>query len=113
MSTDDLGHDSFINVAKTSMSSKLVGVDADFFSEMVVNAALAIKRNSPKGETKVPIKAVNILKAHGGNMKQSQSVHGYALNCTVACEGKHKISLQRCTTGVSNYSNIQRVKIKQ
>jgi len=90
MSTDDLGHDSFINVAKTSMSSKLVGVDADFFSEMVVNAALAIKRNSPKGETKVPIKAVNILKAHGGNMKQSQLVHGYALNCTVACEGMPK-----------------------
>ena len=88
MSTDDLGQDSFINVAKTSMSSKLVGVDADFFSEMIVNAALAVKRTNIKGESKVPIKAVNILKAHGGNMKQSALVHGYALNCTVACEGR-------------------------
>ena len=69
------------------MSSKLVGVDSDFFSNMIVDAATAIKKTGAKGEVKVPIKAINILKAHGGNMKESISVPGYALNCTVACEG--------------------------
>ena len=43
-----------------------------------------------KGDTKVPIKAINILKAHGGNMKESILVSGYALNCVVACEGMPK-----------------------
>ena len=87
VSTDEIGQDSFLNVAKTSMSSKLVGVDSEFFAKMVVDAATAVKRTNTKGETKFPIKAVNILKAHGGNMKQSALVNGYALNCTVACEG--------------------------
>ncbi len=88
MSTDEIGHDSFLNVAKTSMSSKLVGVDSDFFATMVVDAASLVKKTNVKSETKVPIKAVNILKAHGGNMKDSRLITGYALNCTVACEGK-------------------------
>ena len=88
VSTDEIGTDSFLNVAKTSMSSKLVGVDSEFFAEMIVNAATAVKRTNTKGEVKIPVKAVNVLKAHGGNMKQSTLVGGYALNCTVACEGE-------------------------
>eukprot|EP00795_Rhopilema_esculentum_P008373 gene8373-14346_t len=90
VSTDEIGTDCFLNVAKTSMSSKLVGVDSDFFAEMIVNAVTAVKRTNTKGEVKIPVKAVNILKAHGGNMKQSTLVGGYALNCTVACEGMPK-----------------------
>lgn len=88
--TDEIGHDSFLSVAKTSMSSKLVGVDSDFFSNMVVDAVSLVKRTNVKGETKVPIKSINVLKAHGGNMKESKLVTGYALNCTVACEGMPK-----------------------
>lgn len=90
ISTTDLGHEAILNCAKTSMSSKLVGVDSDFFANMIVDAANAVKRTGPKGETKVPIKSINILKAHGGNMKESLSIPGYALNCTVACEGMPK-----------------------
>lgn len=62
--------------------------DAEFFSNMVATAALAVKRQNARGEEKCPVKAVNVLKAHGGSAADSIYVPGYALNCTVAAEGK-------------------------
>jgi T-complex protein 1 subunit alpha len=94
VNVDKLGKECLLNVAKTSMSSKIIGADEEFFSEMVVDAMLAVKTKTPQGEVKYPVNAVNILKAHGKGVKESMLIKGYALNCTVAAQ-----SIRRRVTG--------------
>jgi T-complex protein 1 subunit alpha len=63
--------------------------DDDFFAPIAVDAMLAVGTINPRGEKKYPVKAVNVLKAHGKSARESFMVKGYALNCTVASQGEY------------------------
>lgn len=83
--TSQLGKQALVEIAKTSMASKITGgADGDFFAQIAVDAMLAVKTANPRGEVRYPTKAVNILKAHGRSARESHLVKGYAINVTIA-----------------------------
>merc|ERR1712107_373054 len=105
LKVDDLGEECLINCAKTCMSSKLIGADDEFFSKMVVDAAKAIKVGD-----NYPIKAINVLKAHGKSAGESMLVDGYALNCTIAAQQMPR-TVNKAKIACLDFS-LQKVKMK-
>merc|ERR1711865_192403 len=77
---DALGDDVLHQVARTSLSSKFVGVESKLFSQIVVDAIRAVKIVGGDGKTKYPVGQVNILQAHGQSASESQVMaNGYAI----------------------------------
>lgn len=87
LSVEQVGTEALINAAKTSMSSKLLGAESDFFADIVVNAMQRVKQTNAAGEVKCPIKAVHILKTHGKSSKESSLVDGYAIEAGRSAQG--------------------------
>lgn len=49
MRVETLGKEALINCAKTAMSSKIVGAESEFFSQLVVDAVTSVK-TEPRGK---------------------------------------------------------------
>jgi T-complex protein 1 subunit alpha len=83
---DTLGKENLLNAARTSMSSKIIGTECDFFAKMCVEAVSNVRTERPNGRITYPTRAINILKAHGKSALESELVDGFALNCTRASQ---------------------------
>ncbi|KAH8859328.1 T-complex protein 1 subunit alpha [Schistosoma japonicum] len=105
-----LGKAGLINVARTAMSSKLINLDADMFSQMAVDALMAVEVSGGAKGPVYPIKAVNILKAHGQSMSESMLIDGYALNCTAASQQMPRL-IKKAKIAFLDFS-LQKVKMK-
>ena len=78
ITTESLGKEALMNAARTSMSSKIIGSQAQFFSEMVVDAMNEVKVVGRKG-AKYPLKSVGIVKGNGMSSSDSYLVNGLAV----------------------------------
>ena len=86
VSSDKLERDFLLAAARTSMASKIIGANADFFGALVVDAMVAVRRDGDDGKAKHPVSAVNIIKCHGRGATESALVHGFALPLTRAAQ---------------------------
>jgi T-complex protein 1 subunit alpha len=87
VNTLENGH--LLQAARTSMSSKIIGKEGDFFATLAVEATKSVKSISPfDGKTKYPLSAIHILKAHGQSSLESYLMKGgFCLNATKASQG--------------------------
>jgi len=94
-----LGDDALAAVARTSMSSKVIGGGGrttEHFASLLVDAVKAVKTERIEGGgasaastsvVKYPVSAVTVLKARGGSLLDSQLIRGVALNLGKAAAG--------------------------
>jgi T-complex protein 1 subunit alpha len=86
----DLDDNDLLNAAKTSMSSKILGKEADFFAKLAVDAVQSVKMkaNAEGTKFKYPLSAIHILKAHGQGSMESHLVDGgFCIHATRAAQG--------------------------
>lgn len=103
VNVSSLGEEHLINAAKTSMSSKIIGKESDFFAKLAVDAVKSVKMSATaadvagyeamgtstsKDRSKYPLSAIHILKAHGKSSLESHLIDGgFAINAMRAAQG--------------------------
>lgn len=116
VNVSELNDDHLINAAKTSMSSKIIGKESDFFAKLAVDAVKSVKMNATAADVagyeamatsdgpgaasadaagkngkqryKYPLSAIHILKAHGKSSMESHLIDGgFAINAMRAAQG--------------------------
>lgn len=108
--SSDLGEKGLLAAAKTSMSSKIINDDSEFFGNLCVQAANSVRYSNGKGGHTYPIKAINVLKAHGKSQKETQYIEGYALNCTVGSQQMPK-NVEKAKIAFLDF-NLMKYKLK-
>lgn len=73
---DEITDEILMNCCKTSMSSKIIGGDTEFFAKLAVDAIKRVVNTNDKGKMKYPIAAINIKKVHGGAIHESRLING-------------------------------------
>ncbi len=76
-------------IARTSMQTKLVAKEAQFLSDMIVDAVLAVAEKSEKG-FKVDIDNVKVEKKPGGSLGDTKLIQGIVLDKEVVHSGMPK-----------------------
>lgn len=84
---DPTNKDILKKTAQTTLSSKLIGPESEYFSNLIVDSMLAVKQISLDGSYKYPVKSVSILKCHGKSITESKLINGYAVQTMRGAQG--------------------------
>merc|ERR1719162_2893474 len=89
MATDAiaLGRECPMNTCRTTIASKLLSTDSDFWANMCVDAVMNMETIDPfTDEKRYPVKGIGILKKQGKGSKESELLDGFGLNCVRASQ---------------------------
>ena len=125
-----LSDEQLISVARTSLNSKFIGSEDDFFAKMIVEAIKAVKM-TVDGKDKYPVSQVNVLMNHGKSSLESQLItNGYAISQGRSAQGmpmvvknakialldfdlrKHKMGLG-VQINVTNPAELEKIRQKE
>jgi T-complex protein 1 subunit alpha len=90
--THTLTDSELLAVARTSLNSKFIGSEDDYFAKMIVEAIKGVKTVSPEGKPKYPVSQVNVIMNHGKSSLESTLItDGYAIGTGRAAQGMPQV----------------------